>query len=72
MTKDFNDTFGLLCQRSGLHKRERPIQKQYYNRETQADLESTPLMRKKSHSRTSFEDREAGVKVQELLEIATQ
>ena len=54
MTKDFNDTFGLLCQRSGLHKRERSIQKQCYHRETQADFDSAPMMRKKSHSRTSF------------------
>jgi hypothetical protein len=57
MTKDFNDTFGLLCQRSGLHKREKIIQKQLLHKETQADVENAPMMRKKSHSRTSFEER---------------
>ena len=68
ITKEFNDSFGLLCQRSGLHHaKEKTAKKVINHKEIQVEAADFQL-RKRSHSKTEFD----APKMQQLFDLASQ
>jgi hypothetical protein len=73
LTKDFNESFGLLCQRSGLHHTKDKNSKKVANhKEVQVEPTELQIMRKRSYSRTEIEDSVSKLRTQQMIENATQ
>lgn len=68
ITKEFNDSFGLLCQRSGLHHAKEKTAKRVINhKEIQVEANDFQI-RKRSHSKTEFD----APKMQQMFDLASQ